>query len=59
MSILEELIEELKLHDLRKIAKETGVSIYTLKHWISGENTPLLSTAEIVANAMGLALKLV
>lgn len=59
MSILEELIEELKYHDLRQVAKKVCVSERTLHNWINGKCVPLLSTVELVANTIGLKLRLV
>lgn len=53
MSVLEELIEEIKAEGINKVASEANVAVRTLSNWLSGSNIPVLTTAELVADAMG------
>lgn len=59
MSVLEELIEEIKAEGINKVASEANVAVRTLRNWLSGSNIPVLTTAELVADAMGYKLILV
>lgn len=59
MNVLEELIDEIKLNGIKDVAKKAGISVYTVYNWLSGKATPLLTTAEVIADAMGYELVIV
>ena len=54
MKILEEFICEIKKFGVRKVAKISGVSEFTIGQWLYRGKIPSLVNAQKVANAMGL-----
>lgn len=56
MKILYQLNEEIKKRGVRNVAKKAGVSEFTLNNWLYGKSVPTISTAQKVANAMGMEL---
>ena len=56
MKVLYALIEEMRRYGIRKISKKTGINEYTLYNWSSGKSVPTITTAQKVANAMGMEL---
>lgn len=54
MKILEEFIAEIRKFGIRKVAKLSGVSEFTIGQWLYQGRIPSLVNAEKVASAMGL-----
>lgn len=54
MKILDEFIEEIRKVGVREVSRLSGVHEQTIYGWVLRKQSPLLTTAQKVANAMGL-----
>jgi DNA-binding phage protein len=54
MKILEEFITEVRKFGIRKVARLSGISEFTIGQWLYQGAIPSLVNAQKVANAMGL-----
>ena len=54
MKILKDFVKEIRKFGIRKASILSGVSYETIYNWTFRGKSPLLTTAQKVANAMGL-----